>query len=458
MNISRFRTLLAVSAAVAVAGAGCGGGEAVVTAGSDGAIGCGGGVQPIVDLLAEGIPAYDYDPFDSLEELIEASDEIVVGTLRSAQRIPVESGDGSERWVTRVEPAEASSIKSTAEPFTEPFSYDSFWGRQDESDPLGRPVVFDEPQVRFVAFLNHGGPVFSPHIQGFAVGCHEGEPAAPVVDPIPGAQGMTIEELALTVAIEAGTTTANGSTATGDVVTIPHRLAVEDLDYGSPYTTRRLTAEEVWAVAPDFELDPDSEVFFEFNIPESGGCDAGRLERIEYNAATGRVYPVLQGAEAERSCRLDARPHVVIVAIVRQDLPDAPLTLWVGPGDPIDDIPDDAIATFERGELRAPTGGDLEHRVIGESDSLAVGETGIILDASTHCGLERLFHLVDGRQWLLTDESADTGIPASWRDVTRGENIDLVVERTATDQLIVAARGTTDPLTYRPAPDLEGCD
>ncbi len=229
-----------------------------------------------------------------------------------------------------------------------------------------------------------------------------------------------------------------------------------DLDHGTAFTTRQLTAADLRTLAPDAEVDVDNEVFLEFSIAESSSCPNGPLDRIEYNPDTARLYPVLEPLERDGGCTDDDNPHVIIVAIARLDLPAAAFTATTGPNDNEGGL-DGGYASFQPGELRAPDAEALEHPVLTETSPLEVGETGVILDFSDHCGFDRLWYPVAGRQWLLTDESAASGVPPSWVDATRGESIDLVVERVAEDRLVVTARGTTDSLDYRPADDEEGC-
>ncbi len=443
-----------VACAVMAPLVGCGQGEPTAAgSGGDSAemVGCDEGVAPIVDLLTEGTPTYDYDPYVDLPELIDASDEIVTGTMLSAQRvIAPEPEDPEDRPMLDVQVGETLALKPTGDSTPASFAYDAVWAFRNEPDPLAEPVTFDPARLRFLAFLVEHQGRFTPHVQGLVVACDPEQPAVPIFDPPPGTDGMTIDEIeAAVVAV------TDPPPPTENVVTVPHRVLAEDLDYGDAYTTTQLTAQQVWAVAPDAEVDIDNEVFLEFNVAEPGNCPNGPLDRIEYNPDTGRLYPVLEphGFDA---CHDDDNPHVIIVAITRQDLPADAFTATTGPDDNVGGL-DDGYASFEPGELRAPAPEVLEHPVLRESSPLAVGDTGIILDVSTHCGLERLFHPVDGRQWVLTDESAAEGLPAAWDDVTRVDVIDLIVERAAEDRLVVTARGTADSMEYRPADDEEGC-
>ena len=449
--------IVVVSGALIVA---CGSGDSTAATGSGQGdsqgsrttLGCDDGVAPIRELLRTGIPTYDYDPFTDLPELIAASDEIVSGTLLTAQRVEVEeSEDPDGRDMIVVQPAEAMALQPDSSFNFEPFTYDAVWAQRDQPDPLADPVSFDPARVRFIAFLWQTDAGLIPHIQGLALSCDRDLAAVSVLDPPPGTEGMTIDEIEAAVL-----DVTDPPPPTANVITVPHRLLVEDLDYGDAYTTTRLTAEQVWEVAPDAEVDVDNEVFLEFNLVESSTCPNGPLDRIEFNPDTARLYPVLEDDEHESDCTDDDTPHVIIVAITRQDLPAVAFTATTGATDNIGGL-DDGYASFGPGELRAPSQDSLEHPVLRESSPLAVGETGVILDAYTHCGFERLFYPVDGRQWLLTDVSAAVGVPTSWDEVTRGESIDLVVERVAAGRLVVTARGTTDSVEYRPADDEEGC-
>lgn len=247
-----------------------------------------------------------------------------------------------------------------------------------------------------------------------------------------------------------------------DVREIPARILVEDVGAGEPWTTSRLTAfGEIARLAPDAEVDWDNEVVFAFTLAESGSCPFGAVERVEFSEPHLRLYPVVPLAEDFDACTDDANPHTVIVAISRDDVPDGEFSIWVNGDEPPPGVVD-GVTHFAAGELDP---GDLvtgEFDALGADGALAVGETKIAHDMTTHCGLNRIFRTIDGRQWLLNEDDASAEnmdyVPEEWRAVVTGEAIDLLLEHADEDVLLVTAAGTEHTLRYIPAPDDVGCD
>lgn len=258
------------------------------------------------------------------------------------------------------------------------------------------------------------------------------------------------------------TTTTPAGVGDEEVREIPARVVAEDVSSGEPWTTSRLTTpRELELLAPGGEADWDNEVVFAYTLAESGSCPFGAVERIEYSAPHQVLYPVVPLAEDFGACTDDANPHTVVIAISHDDLPEGGFSIWVDGDDPPPGVAD-GITFFAPGELDP---GDLasgEFEALGADGELAVGETKIAYDVTTHCGLNRMFRDVDGRAWVLNDDDASPEnldyVPEEWRGVVTGEAIDLQIERAEEDVLLVTAVGTEHTLRYEPTADEVGCD
>lgn len=249
----------------------------------------------------------------------------------------------------------------------------------------------------------------------------------------------------------------------GEVREIPARIIAEDVSAGEPWTTSRLTSSrELELLAPSGEADWDNEVVFAFTLAESSSCPFGTVERVEYSEPDRRLYPMVPLAEEADACTDDANPHTVVIAIARDDLPDGELSIWVDGDEPPSGVVD-GVTRFAAGELDTdglPETGDVE--ALGQDGDLAVGETKIAHNVTTHCGLNRIFWTIDGREWVLNEDDASAEntdyVPEEWRGVVSGEAIDLQIERVEEDVLLVTALGTDHTLRYEPARDQLGCD
>ena len=131
-------------------------------------------VSPIIELLQSGLPTYDFEPAADLSALINSSDLVISGTLRSAQRVV----DG-ESW-TRVDTNEYQVLYTSDTDLSKEFADDpsftlsSVWAQRDVDDPLAELVRFDSAQTEFVAFLRYTEVPAAPWsvmIQGLHVGC-----------------------------------------------------------------------------------------------------------------------------------------------------------------------------------------------------------------------------------------------------------------------------------------------
>lgn len=256
-------------------------------------------------------------------------------------------------------------------------------------------------------------------------------------------------------------TTTSAGTGGEEVREVPARIIAEDVGEGEPWTTSRLaTPRELELLAPDGTADWDNEVVFAFTLAESGSCPFGAVERVEFSEPDLRLYPVVPLAEDFDACTDDANPHTVVVAINHDDLPEGEFSIWVNGDEPPGVV--DGETRFAAGELDP---GDLasdEFEALDSEGTLPVGETRIAHDVTTHCGLNRIFQPIAGRQWLLNEDDASAEnadyVPEEWRDVVTGQAIDLRIEHAEQDVLLVTAVGTEHTLQYLPAADDVGCD
>lgn len=264
-----------------------------------------------------------------------------------------------------------------------------------------------------------------------------------------GAENTTTTEAA---------TDAESTIPMSETIEVPHRVLVDGLEGGGqPWTTGLVgTQTELETLVPGATVDRDREVVFRFTLAESSTCPFDQMQRLEYSAPDLRLYPVVPLQGNPEVCTDDAMPHTIVVAVDRGDLPDGAFSLWVSEENPPSGVID-GVTFFAAGELDDPGESGIE--ALNAAGDLPVGETRIAHDVSTHCGLDRIFRPIDGRQWVLENGSDELDyVPVEWRSVMQGEQIDLVMERTEQDTIVVTAVGTDVEYRYVPAPDTEGCD
>lgn len=252
----------------------------------------------------------------------------------------------------------------------------------------------------------------------------------------------------------------------GEVESVPYRLLVEDVAADEPWSTH--VAENPSDVPPeladvglDWETDVDwgNEVVFVFTLAESSSCPFGPVENMEYSRPDMRLYPVVDLEGSPSACTDDATPHTVATAIRRDELPSGEFSVWVEADDPPAGVVD-GVTRVAAGELTASEVSAPDVPPLDAEGSMEVGESRVAYSVTTHCGLERIFRPVDGRQWKLAERPAEQldYIPDEWRAFVEGEEVDLLIERVADDRLTVVPVGSDDPLTYVPADDRLGCD
>lgn len=421
-------------------------------------------VSPIVELLQSGLPTYDYDPAPSLAALIEQSEVVVAGTLMSAERVVgvVDEESGDESW-TLILTAEHEELYAADSSLEELFGADrsfvvnSNWAQRDVIDPLAEPVEFDSAQTRFVAFLrrtqNPAAP-WSVLIQGLHVGCGAQQMRS-VIEPLPaGLSGSADEMTEAIVAIVDPQVPRDDA----NYRSIPYRLLVEDVAAGDPYSVRHI--EDSGQVRPevgDISLDLENSVVFEFVLAESGTCDLGPLERLEFDRVNRVLYPVLRNVgDQNRDCTSDANPHLILVAVPRRDLPTGEFSIAVSEdGWPGEFMP----LTFTAGQLTRVGPEDVDVPILGDPAELAVGETGVLVGYTTHCDTDYLWWIVNDLTWVRSG-TGSAEVPADWRAVQRDQAVDLQIRLIAEDMIEAVALGAQSTLSFEPAADQQqiGCD
>lgn len=269
-------------------------------------------------------------------------------------------------------------------------------------------------------------------------------------------------EVSTTTAPLASATTGPSASTTqpsDGVRQIPHRLLADGFDGGGqPWTTSIVTTdEELGSFVPDGTVDRESEVVFRFTLAESGSCPFDDMRGLFYSAPDLRLYPEVPLVGEPDVCTDDANPHTIVVAVDRDDLPTGEFSLWVNAEEPPSGVVD-GVTRVAAGEL--DRGGSGEVQALSADGDLPLGEARIAHDVTAHCGLDRIYRPIDGRQWVLADDVDDVidYIPPAWEEALDGEQIDLLIERPEADMLLVTAVGTDTQLTYVPAPNDSGCD
>lgn len=250
------------------------------------------------------------------------------------------------------------------------------------------------------------------------------------------------------------TDSATTTEQSAEVTEVPHRVLVDGLDGGGrPWTTARVASdEELASLAPEASVDWETEVVFRFTLAESGSCPFDDMQGIVFDRSHLRMYPVVPLVGDPDVCTDDANPHTIVVAVAKTDLPEGQFFIFVNGDGPPSGVTE-GVTRFAAGELTA-TNDDLPP--LDFSGKLDVGETRIAHNVSSHCGLDRIFRPIDGRQWVLEENEIDY-IPPAWEPVLEGEQIDLIIERVEADRLMVAPVGTDAELAYIPAPDETAC-
>lgn len=250
-----------------------------------------------------------------------------------------------------------------------------------------------------------------------------------------------------------------------EVDSLPHRLLAEDISAGEPWNTEVVESSdevptflEESLVDWETEVDWGNEVLFVFTLAESSSCPLGHHQGIEFSQSDLRLYPVVEVEGSPSACTDDANPHTVAVAIQRDDLPSEEFSVWVEADEPPPGVVD-GVTHMAAGELTSPQPSDPDVPRLDNEGTLKVGQTRLASSVTTHCGLDRIFRPIDDRQWMMEDAPDQLDyVPDEWLPFVEGEQVDLLVERSAEDRLTVAPVGSDHSRIYVPADDRVGCD
>lgn len=274
--------------------------------------------------LTYGMPTYDYDRQETLDGLIDSADLIIQGAVIKAEWIS--PGPGVMGWtvLTIVDP---SPLSSTDEALGQEITISYGSGDEGNLHPLTTPKIIDPP-AEVIAFMGPGN--FNGHrevlLQGVLLRCSD-EQILSIIEPLPrDAASFDFFELVDTLysKVPPPEPRPNGPTRS-----IPYRLLAEDLAEGMPWSTGIVTPN-----TPGIDANWDTEVVFEFNPAESGSCPFGLMEDLRFDELNRVLFPVVPLAEDYEECTDDANPHLIRVAIQRDDLPTEDFSLWVNDAEP----------------------------------------------------------------------------------------------------------------------------
>jgi hypothetical protein len=255
---------------------------------------------------------------------------------------------------------------------------------------------------------------------------------------------------------------------TDESTDLPYRLLVDRADAGETYVTAVAAGDEefesLWNrlnLGGDLpSIDFTSSVVFYFGAAESSSCPLGSMRGLVYLPGEQRIYPDLPVdiPAGSTTCTSDARPHAVLVAVARRDLPAGPFSLWIDRSEDLPACCEDGATFVAPGELTIHRG--ATYPPLGGDGVLGVGETRIAYGVGTHCGVEWLGVSINGQVWRAIDlDRTGAGgvdpVPRAWGEAN--DNIDLRVTLRDESTLQATAVGTDVTVTYTPDPDFPGC-
>lgn len=303
--------------------------------------------------LRVGLPLFDYDRAEELPELVAAVDVVLQGTLDSAAWAPIEGADPGEGTILlTIDESSPLTPMSPEVPRSVQLEVAAI-GSNGDPHPLVDPVAFST-QTQFVAFayvVADTPDVLQLHPQGLYLRCEAEDPTADseietILEPLPSdASSLTFYELVDTISAVAP---SKPPRPVGDVVAIKHRVLADGLDTGQSWSAAVITNADILAeVAPalDATIDFETEVVFALNPAESGSCPFGPMAGLEFETLNRVLYPVIPLADDFTSCTSDANPHLILVAVMKADLPEAPFEVWVNEHEPPSGVVD-GVATY----------------------------------------------------------------------------------------------------------------
>ncbi len=252
------------------------------------------------------------------------------------------------------------------------------------------------------------------------------------------------------------------------------RLLAAEIDIGKTYWTdiawnaesySRLWSDAgISASAP--EVDFETEVVIWFGAVYSSGCSGLRLDDVEFDSDRRLVHGriVLPSSIGAGGCNADARPHAFVVAVPRDQLPDAPFSIQLSDQDPPAGAPEERAIVAA--DLRVPGSVAPEGSITrGTHDPVPsipfAGPDEVIepgfptrIRMHTHCGVNWVG--LNGVTWFAADAPS---IPDEWLGQLDEETIVVEVLISEGDPPTLVATANDFSVTYQAvAQDLPGCD
>ena len=224
-------------------------------------------------------------------------------------------------------------------------------GDDGEPHPLVDPIEFPA-QTQFIAFADldpNDSSLLHLHPQGLHLRCENADATSDSVETILESLPADAPALDFFGLVDTVTAVAPAKPPrpAGDITEIPHRVLADGLDTGQPWSTQVITEPEVLAaLAPDLgPVDFDAEVVFALNPAESGSCPFGPVEGLSFDKGNRVLFPVVPLAEDFEACTGDANAHLIVVAVAKADLPEAPFDVWVNGAEPPSGVVD-GVSTY----------------------------------------------------------------------------------------------------------------
>ena len=406
--------------------------------------------EGITALMRSGFPIFDYDPAPDIETLVEQSDLVISGTLDSVVRIESDAllADTGDKFLTEFRIGEfiaygapPQEVEASLEEGRR-FHIGSVWP-SDDPDPLAEPVLLPQAQTRFVAFLHGTGNASAPWTfgpQDLHIWCSLDDEVQSVIDSVPLEATWNPDDL------EQAIVNIVDPPPLFDFVEVPSRVLADDVAAGDPWTSRLVNGfGDANPAVSDFELDEDNDVVFEFVIAESGTCPLGPFETLQFDRNSRLLVPVFVEVERDGDCTADANPHLLMVAVARQDIPTGPFAIATSTGLPegLEPVP------FAAGELTEVGVDDIDIPILGDPAVLEVGESGLLRRYTTHCDTRFLWWEVNGQFWGRVDEG-NFAVPGDWRAVERGQEVDLIITLEAPAVITAVALGAETVIRFEP--------
>ena len=401
--------------------------------------------EQVADVLQIGLPLFDYEPAPDIESLVDTSDLVITGTLRSTIRVENTNvnATGNDLW-TRVRVEEAIAYERDSRDAQDTFAeFEEEWRFMLPSGgeaTVGERVFFESGVTRFIAFLNRSGIPSAPWTvgpQGLHVWCRGDSVVESVIDSVPiGASYSPDEFERAIIAIEDPVPTA-------DLIDIPARLIAEDLAVGEQFGNRFVRdVADVNPAVGEFEIDLANEVLLEFVMSESGTCPLGPFETLQFDRNGQTLFPRFADVEYEGGCTSDANPHLVLLAVPREDLPVGVFAIGTGPFARPQQL---EVVRVNAGEVAGLGANNAELSIFDQPVVAKVGNTGVLAGYSTACGLSFLQSEVNAMAWRGVDDLLFP--PPDWQAVAEGDQVDLVITLLRPD-LIAAVPVGAETVTF----------